>query len=1031
MSTVDLRALVMRIATRTPGRSEATLQADIRTLLLAAPLSLAEHGVVDINLETPAGERRRIDIEAGFAVIEVKRDLRLGNIRHDAIAQLAGYVSRRISILGQRYVGILTDGTEWSLYHLAPSGVLEQVGSPLLVDAVDPNLDQLFTWLEDVLATGQQILPTPHEIERRLGSDSQSHALDYADLSALFEVNRDRPSVALKRELWAKLLTTALGTSFRNEDSLFVEHTLLVAMAEVISHAVVGYAPTQFSPATLLSGALFEEAQVGGVIEEDFFDWVIEVEGGEEFIRALARRLARFDWSAVHHDVMKVLYESVIGRSERYNLGEYYTPDWLSERVINDVVREPLKERVLDPGCGSGTFLFFAVRRYLAAAEAKGIDNATAIRGVTEHVLGIDLHPVAVTLARVTYLLAIGMNRISGPREAFNVPVYLGDSLQWSQEQGLQKRTLMSANMLTIPTGTGDQRFASELLFPDTLLADAGRFDRLVTELADRASQRPSDTVPSLLETFRRYPMSEADQATITETFHVMCQLHDSGRDHIWAYYVRNLARPTLLSEEGNRVNIVLGNPPWLTYNAIATDLKPAFRQACQERNLWGGRTVRNYDLSALFVVRSIELYLKLGGRFAFVMPRAVLTRAQFEGFRGAKYIQQREQGRRRSRHRNLTNAEPVVVSFDTPWDLDQVRPHPFPVPCAVVLGTRPSDGTVKRLPVETLEWSGSLPSRNIGWAAAQAHLTETAGQVRTVGGAFVSQYASRFESGAKLNPQVLVIVQEVPTGPLGIPAGYRSVRSIRSTQGNWREVRSLHGAIESEFVRSTHLGSTIFPFRVGEPKLAVVPWQKSTKVLLHAADDGLNRYPRLAEWWTQASALWNQYGTPELYDLTNRIDYQRKLSRQFPLPSHRIVYTSSGSRMTAARLDDDRALVTETLYWASTDNIMEARYLTAILNSQIVTDHVAPYQARGQFGTRHFHKHVWYLPIPLFDESKTQHVDLAQLGKRAEEAAANVMLPEGTGNAAARRRIRRALDSDGVAGEIERAVAELLPVSD
>ena len=152
-------------------------------------------------------------------------------------------------------------------------------------------MDQLFTWLEGVLATGQQIVPTPQEIERRLGADSRSHALDYADLSALFAANREHPSVALKRELWAKLLTTALGTTFRNEDSLFVEHTLLVAIAEVIAHAVVGYAPTQLAPATLLSGALFEEAQIGGVIEEDFFDWVIEVEGGAEFIRSLARRL--------------------------------------------------------------------------------------------------------------------------------------------------------------------------------------------------------------------------------------------------------------------------------------------------------------------------------------------------------------------------------------------------------------------------------------------------------------------------------------------------------------------------------------------------------------------------------------------------------------------------------------------------------------------------------------------------------------------------------------------------------------------
>jgi SAM-dependent methyltransferase len=1029
MTALDTRALVMHIASRIPGRSEATLQADIRTLLLAAPLNLAEHGVVDINLETPAGERRRIDIEAGFTVIEVKRDLRIGNVRQDAIEQLAGYVSQRISVLGQRYVGVLTDGAEWLLYHLVPTEILEQVGEPLLVSPVDPDLDKLFIWLEDVLATGQQIAPTPQEIERRLGADSQSYALDYADLSALFAANQTNNSVALKRKLWAKLLTTALGTTFSNEDSLFVEHTLLVAMAEVIAHAVVGYIPTQLSPATLLSGALFENAQIGGVIEEDFFDWVIEVEGGEEFVRSLARRLARFDWSVVHHDVMKVLYESVIGRNERYNLGEYYTPDWLSEHIVNGVVTNPLEERVLDPGCGSGTFLFFAVRRYLAAANAAGIGNAAAICGVTEHVLGVDLHPVAVTLARVTYLLAIGMDRISGPRDAFSIPVYLGDSLQWGQEQTLLERTLVNTDVLTVPTEPGDQLFATELRFPSSLLADASRFDRLVTELADRATQRPRySPVPSLTETFRRYPMTEAEQGTVTETFTVMCTLHDDDRDHIWAYYIRNLARPTWLAEENNRVDIVLGNPPWLTYNAIATDLKPAFRRACEERSLWGGRAVRNYDLSALFVARAIELYLKWDGQFAFVMPRAVLSRRAYEGFRNGKYYRQDGQGRGRgSRARNSMNIEPVTVSFNSPWDLDRVRPHPFPVPCCVIFGTRPREGTVKRLPTVTIEWSGRLPSRNVGWDIAQAYLTDTPGQVTVVGGEHASPYASRFESGAKLNPQVLVLVEEAPAGPLGIPAGFRNVKSIRSIQRIWRDVEPLSGTIEAEFVRPLQLGSTILPFRAGEPKFAIVPWGKSMKRLLHATDPELDRYPKLAQWWKVASSLWDEYGTPTLYDLTGRVDYLQKLSRQLPVPYQRIVYTASGSRLTATRLDHDKSLVSHKLYWASTSNIAEARYLAVILNSQIVTDLVAPYQSRGQFGTRDFDKHVWYLPIPLYDESKPQHVALVQLGKRAEEVAAGVAIPQNLGNTAARNRIRRALAADGVAEEIETAVTQLL----
>lgn len=69
---------------------------------------------------------------------------------------------------------------------------------------------------------------------------------------------------------------------------------------------------------------------------------------------------------------MKTLYESVISADTRRRLGEYYTPDWRAEAMVDAAVPNPLEQRVLDPACGSGTFLFHAVRRYLAAAREAG-----------------------------------------------------------------------------------------------------------------------------------------------------------------------------------------------------------------------------------------------------------------------------------------------------------------------------------------------------------------------------------------------------------------------------------------------------------------------------------------------------------------------------------------------------------------------------------------------------------------------------------------------------------------------------------
>ena len=170
--TVNLRDLVRRLADRRTGRTEANVQSDLHLLLTAAPLDLGDEQLQDIVLESPAGERRRIDVEVGLTVFEVKRDLRRMGVRDDAVKQLAGYVRRRMEDLEQRYVGVLTDGSEWILYHLV-DGELEEV-SRFSNETATADVDGLCVWLEGVLATTARITPTPREIERRLGAESSA-----------------------------------------------------------------------------------------------------------------------------------------------------------------------------------------------------------------------------------------------------------------------------------------------------------------------------------------------------------------------------------------------------------------------------------------------------------------------------------------------------------------------------------------------------------------------------------------------------------------------------------------------------------------------------------------------------------------------------------------------------------------------------------------------------------------------------------------------------------------------------------------
>lgn len=1009
---VNLSELARRLARRDSG-AEANLQADVQTLLLYGGLNLGEQDL-NVELEAQVGGGRRIDVEVGFTVIETKRDLRTGNVREEAEGQLAGYVRDRARQLGQRYVGVLTDGADWRLYHLGKDDALHEV-SRFELSPTTPDAEALGVWLEGALATVEAIRPAPKEIERRLGARSSAHAIDYAELYSLYEANADHPTVRLKRELWARLLRTAFGTSFEDDAAMFVEHTLLVTTAEIIAHAVVGLDPATLPPATVLSGQRFAQAGISGVVEEDFFDWVVEVAGGESFVRTLAPRLMRFSWGEVEHDVMKVLYESVIAAEQRHKLGEYYTPDWLAERMVSEVVDAPLEQRVLDPSCGSGTFLFHAVRHYLQAAGEQGTAPAQAIVGATEHVLGIDVHPLAVTFARVTYLLAIGRELLQSPeRPNFHVPVFLGDSLQWRTPQA----NLWTREGLTIAVDDDAQLFDSNLHFPSRLLDDAGQFDRLVEEMADKAAHRtPNSPPPSLAATFTRFGVHPDDRPTIEETFATMCRLHDEGRDHVWGYYVRNLARPTWLARPENHVDRLVGNPPWLAYRFMTSEMQTSFRQMSEERGLWAGSSVATHqDLSGLFLIRAVEQYLKPGGRFAFVLPFAALSRRQFAGFRTGRYA---------------TSAGEVVVAFETPWDLHKIKPVLFRVPPSVVIGTKAAKPVA--LPAAADHWSGRLPGRNISWTLAEEKLTRAPAGIEVAHDAPNSLYHSRFTQGASLVPRMLVCVEPAPSSPIGVAAGRQAIRSARSANEKepWKLLPALEGAVEAEFVRPLHLGATILPFRLIDSWLAVIP--RDHNGLLGGGDARLDLYPGLAEWWRRAEAVWEANKGANSLSLIEQIDFRRKLTMQFPTAPHRVVYTKGGQYLAAARLEDQRVVIDHKLYWATVASVEEARYLTAILNSPALTRLVAPLQSRGEHNPRDFDKYVWRLPIPIYDSTYDQHRQLVELAAQAEEIAAEVDVSSFSTFQAQRRRIREVLDEDGVADKIDLLVLELVgePASD
>ena len=425
-------------------------------------------------------------------------------------------------------------------------------------------------------------------------------------------------------------------------------------------------------------------------------------------------------------------------------------------------------------------------------------------------------------------------------------------------------------------------------------------------------------------------------------------------------------------------------------------------------------------DLSAYFFVKCLELYLKPTGAIAFVMPYAAMTRRQFEGFRSGTF------GTRRGKEWEVVFAS---VQFSEAWAMsDEVQPL-FPVPACVLFG-RAGGKTGAVLPTTVLAVSGTLPRRDASPAEAEQHLKwqEAPWPAVSDDEAPVSPYRDAFHQGATIVPRMLSVVQRVPVGQLGENTAAPLVESRRTSQEKlpWKRLPGLRGNIEAEFLRVSYLGESIAPYRLLEPVLAVIPWDKAKKRLLDSGAAQQAGYLHLSEWLSKAEELWEKHNKSDL-TFVQQVDYYGKLSAQFPIAPLRVIFTASGTLPAAAVLPDHHSIVEHKLYWSPVHSQSEADYLLAILNSETARGLVEHLQSRGQWGARDFDKVMFTLPIPRFDASNPLHKKLAKAAAHAEEVAATVPMKENTHFIKARQLIRAALQEDGIAAKIDDLVAQLL----
>jgi len=823
-----------------------------------------------------------------------------------------------------------------------------------------------FQELDELLTTRRKVPATSDEICLCFGVRSLVLAGSLDLLSRAFNAVRAEKSVQTKFHEWDMLLAKVYGTQTQDLD-MFLKHTYLAFLSRGIVIEVL-FRDAQRNAELyrgLIDGAFFRGQSIQNLAEADFFAWGLGNAAEPlliELIANLFRRLDDFRFDQLDQDLLKMLYQELVEPADRHMLGEYYTPDWLAQLTLDEIgYREG---RLLDPSCGSGTFLYFAIRR-LREGGRKG---AALVSYVQENVIGIDVHPLAVLMAKANILVALA-NDLKEYAGAVRLSVYLADTLLTGED--------VRENTMHVVTGReGAFRIPLVTLERERLIDDLIDEMVRVAELATQSREAEKDAAEAFAKCLEGFEKQEL--FFWRQNFHHMTKMIRDGRNTVWAFILKNAYRPVYLRNQ--KCRYIVGNPPWLSYRYIEDEgYKERVRQLTFDYGLLKSterRLFTQIDTSTLFFVHCQHEFLEEGGTIAFVMPKSAIVPSQQHA------VFQR-------------------LGFSALHDFSEVSPL-FNVRACLII--RHKDGQAKsEMPLT--EWKARFDQKNPSLPNPRKAMEARRRMFKfpAVSGP-ASPYYSEFVQGATLVPRSLWFV-ECRKRPSGIWVFDRNAPYVETTPAAQRLAKSpwkvhLEGKVENRFLFATVLAENLLPFGVRAFSLVVLPVVEakdgSLRMLKHL--DILGQGALEAHSWVKkAEEIWEKRKKRSQPSLQEYLDWQQKLTRQRINARGVVLYNRSGTNLVAALIQRVRSphigqapvsgfIADNAAYRYYPASLEEGHYLVGALNSDVVNQAIKPYQTQGLWGERDIHRRPFEVcPIPRFDPKNPLHSRIAEVAEDAE----------------------------------------------
>ncbi len=974
-------------------------QHDADALALIQTMSKgAEKTIFNIPLSPKKTKTGRADTQYNSVIIEWEKDLKRtgGHAEEQLKEYLAGNLQSGNNV---DFTLIAADGLEWRIYTRITGDLYFQDLKEIELRKIDSfklteqNLNDFPIFLDRYLFKLQSLKPTLADIVIHFGADSGVFMQVMSRIkSYIGDINR-KPDIAVAYDEWKRFLSIAYG-KFNDSPDVFFVHTYLSVFSKFIAY--VALSPKKIIPVSelqsILNGSAFEEFNVERFVEEDFYHWVAM---GPHFsalkvaFQLLADKLSDYDFTNVQEDILKGIYQGLIDLDTRHALGEYYTPDWLCELIVRAA---PLSRdsTVLDPSCGSGSFLRAVIARLKSEYPTLPADAIAA------QVVGIDIHPLSVQIAKTTILLALGAS-ISKAKKPVTPSVFLANSL------------LLPKGSTEISGELYDETYSVSIAgrpcaFNEKVFDESGFFDE-ATKFVEAQAKRTQGKLLLPVKDFNALFTSKFKGfAAFADDFYQIYKslklAKDENRDSIWTFILQNAYKPFFLRRS---FDIVIGNPPWFTYSSIANaEYQQNLLELAQRYKLVPSSKANmpHLEIAAIFLAHSASYFLKPTGKLAFVLPRSFFTADQ---------------------HDNTRSGLAEGFTLSEAWDLKDVAPL-FNVPSCVLLANASSaENQIERAVSEngiaglTLAAKfdvADMPLERALPALAQIktkwHYSVLAKKSKNTRSAFTperyvngngsSPYAKLFKQGATIVPRNFYFI-EIDQVYDGDPKEYEQLRVkslvLPEAKAPWKSL-TIARRIEPKFLYRTALAKNIVPFALVNPPLVLLPidiaeakdGMKSVELL--SAQELLNRgFDQTCYWFDKAEAFWEKNQTDRSKEnkmsLYDRLNYQRGITEQNLNTRYLVLYTASATDASAVVLDrkkiDAEFIVESVCYWYAASSRREANYLASFLNSRVANNKIKAFQARGLFGERHVHKKILELPFPLFDSTNQAHIDLADLG--------------------------------------------------